>query len=442
LFLINRILTRDELYKALSFSLAAVLILASIRYLFYSDPLLYTRLIIEDQWGEYATAVAFVACSWFALIAALQSENRYQRLVWFCIALGAFFVGLEEISWGQRIFGISTPNIVREYNAQGELNLHNLVLIKPELLHILASLLVVSWLLASLLVWIVPQRLQDRIINLGFPAIPLSLFPLFVLPVFFWTDRVVIRWDEIGELLLGFAMAVFALDRYMRIRMPGPEGWGRTVTMICLMTLIIFTISVTPPLLVDASHQSWGLNHTAAHSYPSRKMYDQSQEIFDFIYANPIHIQPDTRIRNSRLLLQSGKPLAAKDVLEQAVKDLETLESKDAEKWLFLGIAHALLDEELEMNIALDMSLKEFRNELDRSPRNEENVETLWWQARVSVIRTDIESALKYSRAARANAVSVKLKFELDRWIECAKSESYYRPWYKYYWIEFLSIDL
>ena len=38
-----------------------------------------------------------------------------------------FFVGLgEEISWGQRILNIETPEAIKEINAQGELTIHNL----------------------------------------------------------------------------------------------------------------------------------------------------------------------------------------------------------------------------------------------------------------------------------------------------------------------------
>ena len=37
------------------------------------------------------------------------------------------FFGLEEISWGQRLFGWTTPRILQRSNYQGELNVHNLV---------------------------------------------------------------------------------------------------------------------------------------------------------------------------------------------------------------------------------------------------------------------------------------------------------------------------
>jgi hypothetical protein len=43
------------------------------------------------------------------------------------LALALFFVAGEEISWGQRILGIKSSEFFQEKNAQGETNLHNLV---------------------------------------------------------------------------------------------------------------------------------------------------------------------------------------------------------------------------------------------------------------------------------------------------------------------------
>ena len=44
-----------------------------------------------------------------------------------------FFGAGEEISWGQRIFGIETPEAFAEHNRQGETNLHNLEIYRVNL---------------------------------------------------------------------------------------------------------------------------------------------------------------------------------------------------------------------------------------------------------------------------------------------------------------------
>jgi hypothetical protein len=44
-----------------------------------------------------------------------------------CELLSVCFISFgEEISWGQRIFGIETPAFIADANRQSELNFHNL----------------------------------------------------------------------------------------------------------------------------------------------------------------------------------------------------------------------------------------------------------------------------------------------------------------------------
>lgn len=93
----------------------------------------------EDGVMEYATAIMLLlsslALAWRALTwpgdgKALRSAAHGQgNPAWFLmlIAAAAFLLGMEEISWGQRIFGWDTPDILQEINLQNETNLHNLL---------------------------------------------------------------------------------------------------------------------------------------------------------------------------------------------------------------------------------------------------------------------------------------------------------------------------
>lgn len=61
--------------------------------------------------------------------------------------INLFFVAGEEISWGERVFGIGADSL-RHINAQGESNLHNSQFIQDHLLHssfILLGLFSVGW---------------------------------------------------------------------------------------------------------------------------------------------------------------------------------------------------------------------------------------------------------------------------------------------------------
>ena len=90
----------------------------------------------EDGPVESAGALAFFAAS-CAFGAVYRASRRGGRTFWtarlfkghpgylaLCAAL--FVVGMEEISWGQRVLGLKTPDAIARVNRQRELNLHNL----------------------------------------------------------------------------------------------------------------------------------------------------------------------------------------------------------------------------------------------------------------------------------------------------------------------------
>ncbi len=78
-----------------------------------------------SEWWSVATflagAVAAGAAAWF-LRATRHSALKYFYLA---LAVGLFLGAMEEISWGQRLFGWATPTVLEEINFQGETTLHN-----------------------------------------------------------------------------------------------------------------------------------------------------------------------------------------------------------------------------------------------------------------------------------------------------------------------------
>ncbi len=81
----------------------------------------------EDGILENATAVFYLISA--ALNIRLLIHCRIMTLLRINLGLLAFlffFVGMEEISWGQRIFDIQTPEALKRINVQDELTLHNI----------------------------------------------------------------------------------------------------------------------------------------------------------------------------------------------------------------------------------------------------------------------------------------------------------------------------
>jgi hypothetical protein len=95
------------------------------------DPLAYYHLIREDGPVEYSSAAFWALAAVALAIFSLQqlrsgTSNRYQGIA--MLLLIAFFVvaGGEEISWGQRVFALETPEFLKSVNVQNEITLHNI----------------------------------------------------------------------------------------------------------------------------------------------------------------------------------------------------------------------------------------------------------------------------------------------------------------------------
>lgn len=108
--------------------LVAIIIALGFIFIYTSLPL-FERYIQEDGVIEWLTVLGLLAAS---VLSLYRGITLFRKKRWFFITtnliLGVllFMAAGEEISWGQRIFGIETPAYFKEKNLQGETNLHNL----------------------------------------------------------------------------------------------------------------------------------------------------------------------------------------------------------------------------------------------------------------------------------------------------------------------------
>jgi len=160
---------------------------------------------ITDEWryvssegslSEYGTAIAYLLVPVFAYPMAKLFRRQNQRLMasfYYLLIAAAFFVGMEEISWGQRLLGYEEPEFWSKHNVQSEFTFHNFAFFQKYLLHnsfILVGFLgSVCW--VALRYWqsrqkkVVPgQQPTVRKLNLSYllPDWPVSSFfyPVFI----------------------------------------------------------------------------------------------------------------------------------------------------------------------------------------------------------------------------------------------------------------------
>jgi len=84
----------------------------------------------EDGFIENLTALFLFLCSLVCLFRVFEYRKMKKSLWVFTYAaltILFFFAAGEEISWGQRIFGIESSEFFLEHNKQAETNLHNMI---------------------------------------------------------------------------------------------------------------------------------------------------------------------------------------------------------------------------------------------------------------------------------------------------------------------------
>lgn len=84
----------------------------------------------EDGPIEWMTVLALLTGAGIALKRSIRLRSKKGKFFSLClIILAAIFVfgAGEEISWGQRIFNIESPEFFKTHNSQEETNLHNLI---------------------------------------------------------------------------------------------------------------------------------------------------------------------------------------------------------------------------------------------------------------------------------------------------------------------------
>lgn len=88
----------------------------------------YFWIIREDGPVEYATGIAYCLSCMVAISVAYEFYKKNDKTsghLYFLLSSGFFLLFMEEISWGQRIFGVASPEFFVAHNEQQELNLHN-----------------------------------------------------------------------------------------------------------------------------------------------------------------------------------------------------------------------------------------------------------------------------------------------------------------------------
>jgi glucan phosphoethanolaminetransferase (alkaline phosphatase superfamily) len=184
----------------------------------FNRELLYTLAREDGPYEDFEAAAYFLS----AFLLLRVASARGARNLWVLgLAVLFFLVGGEEISWGQRIFAVGTPETMRSINVQGETNLHNI-----EGLHqvVRALSLLILWILfvaipvgtlfrptAKLI-----RVLALPIANRGYALAIVGATAFMVLPRML--GHIDFHLDEVGELLVSIAALGLAVGLWSAAR--------------------------------------------------------------------------------------------------------------------------------------------------------------------------------------------------------------------------------
>ena len=130
-----------------------IIILATGFFLFYTDLPGFLKYAQEDGIVEWLTVAGLLAGSFvcfFRFAKLYNKKSKWFLLVTLGLGLFLFFAAGEEISWGQRILGIKSPEYFQNNNTQHETNLHNLVVGGIKINKLVFSLILIILLAAYL----------------------------------------------------------------------------------------------------------------------------------------------------------------------------------------------------------------------------------------------------------------------------------------------------
>lgn len=396
--------------ELIAYALFAVISVGTVFYLFYYDPVNYTRLITEDKFAEYGTFVSFAVAGILLLTLSLKRGPAVRRIIWGVIGIVTLLLAAEEISWGQRIIDVRTPDILSLHNKQGEITLHNLVAFDSvnRRLHIIASYLILAYLVLSIAVLALMPRLEEKLASIGLRLIQIKLIPVFLLAPYFFISYPAAKADEIGEFFLGIAVLMWAVDLFLASAKRINISSFRSVLVMAGMLLVVSVLSAMLTYR-HSSELTMRLNHMASVDYPSFRMYEQALSLYTYIYEHPRYLTKETRVNHARLLQMSGKQSEAAQILSQEAIDLEARKSAEplnSYQLRQLGVIYTLLLENELADDYFDQAIEFDNKKLAAASSPDEKAELLWSisktmieQGKIAAAITSIEQAIEYAHS-------------------------------------------
>jgi hypothetical protein len=186
----------------------------------------------EDGIYENLGALFFLLSSILFFITYFKSQPK-KNIFFLLLGILLLVAFLEEISWGQRIFNIDTPELFQEMNMQHEINLHNLTIfhgreVDGSIKHgwktmitagRIFSLFWFMWCVVLPILYLKSNKIKEISDKIKVPIVPISIGLLFMFTyaigkILFFTLENAYKLEEIKECNIAFLFFIVSLWFY------------------------------------------------------------------------------------------------------------------------------------------------------------------------------------------------------------------------------------
>jgi hypothetical protein len=221
LFSILKYSTKADYYRVVRAISIVIfpLLLAYFLLIIQIDSKYYRFINNEDNLVEWLTFACLLISGLLSLIMAYQTYKYGDRYLWFFLLFGVacIILGFEEISWGQRILQVESPNFFLENSDQQEINIHNVVnqWFDVRTKHVAAFVLFIYGVCLPILA--IHPKMKTFFEKFRIVISPLFLAGGFALGAFMTLNIFSGQEEEVAELFLSLSLLLFIILETLKL---------------------------------------------------------------------------------------------------------------------------------------------------------------------------------------------------------------------------------
>ena len=221
------IIKLNSIFSKIYFLLIPFLLII-LSFIYLINEQLYMHLTNEDGLLEWTTFFSLFLAGVLSFVISIRLKRSKSPYFWFFILFSVFcfFSSMEEISWGQRIMDINTPQFFVENSTQPETNIHNVMQkwgrgipffglsYNFKTKHLAG---IVLFLYGAFLPLAARSRKMSEFLRRKSIVVPPGILSLsFVIAALMMIDKPTGREEELGECFFSIAILLFIYTEFLK----------------------------------------------------------------------------------------------------------------------------------------------------------------------------------------------------------------------------------